>query len=190
MHSDQKMPRANTARDPGPLAEFRALYEEHFALAWRTLRRYGVPDSALDDAIQDAFSIAFAKLASFEGRSSLRTWIFGICRRVARDHRPSGRAELVGDAILVRLPEAEGRGPVASVERYEEAQVLDTLLAELRPERREIFVLVELEQLTIPEAAAALEENPNTLSTRLRAARKDLEQALARRRAQERWRHP
>ncbi len=76
----------NAFRDP-ELPDFGAVYEEYFDFVWRTLRRYGVPEAAMDDAIQDAFLVVHSRLPTFEGRSSLRTWIFGIARRVARDHR-------------------------------------------------------------------------------------------------------
>ena len=50
--------------------DFRALYDQHFAFAWRTLRRYGVRGPDLEDAIQEVFAVVHRKLASFEGRSS------------------------------------------------------------------------------------------------------------------------
>ncbi|NJL96066.1 MAG: TIR domain-containing protein, partial [Anaerolineae bacterium] len=62
---------------------FDAVYDEYFEFAWRSLRRLGVPTEALDDAVQDLFLVVHRRLDSFEGRSSLRTWIFGIALRVA-----------------------------------------------------------------------------------------------------------
>jgi RNA polymerase sigma-70 factor, ECF subfamily len=173
----------------GPVPEdFRGLYQAELSFVWRTLRRYGVRGAALDDGVQEVFTIVHTKLGSFEGRSSLRTWIFGIARRVARDHRPEARQEPHDPALLELVPEIDERGPVASVERREETRLLYELLAELVPERREVFVLVELEQMTVPEAAEALGENVNTVKARLRAARAQLEELLARRAAHQEWR--
>jgi RNA polymerase sigma-70 factor, ECF subfamily len=168
--------------------DFRSIYEKNFAFAWRTLRRYGVRGADLEDAIQEVFTIVHRKFSTFEGRSTLRTWVFGIARRVARDHRPASGEHSMDFRAIELVADQEHQGPAASAERLEEARLLYRLLGELRPERREIFVLIELEQFTLLEAAEALDENPNTLSSRLRAARKDLERALERHVAHSDWR--
>jgi RNA polymerase sigma-70 factor (ECF subfamily) len=171
-------------------ADFDAVYKEHFDFVWRTLRRYGVPEASIDDAIQDAFLVVHARLASFEGRSSVRTWMFGIARRVARDHRPSARAKAdAQDAdTLETLPDLASKSPLATLEAIERARLLESLLAGLAPNQREAFVLVELEQMTILEVARALGVNSNTISSRVRAARQELEQALNRMQAHSTWR--
>jgi RNA polymerase sigma-70 factor (ECF subfamily) len=162
--------------------DFGAVYQENVDLVWRALRRYGVPDAAIDDAMQDVFLVVHARLASFEGRSSLRTWTFGIARRVARDHRPSARreAEGVSGDTLEGLPDAATTSPLAALEAREAARVLESLLAGLPAKKRDAFVLVQLEQMSVLEAAQALGVNSNTVSSRVRAARQELEQALAR----------
>jgi RNA polymerase sigma factor (sigma-70 family) len=63
------------------------IYERHADFVWRTLRRLGVAEGDARDATHDAFLIVHAELARFEGRSSLNTWLFTICRSVARDFR-------------------------------------------------------------------------------------------------------
>jgi RNA polymerase sigma-70 factor, ECF subfamily len=161
------------------LRDFDAVYQEHFDLMWRTLRRYGVPEAAIDDAIQDAFLVVHTRLPTFEGRSSLRTWIFGIARRVARDHRPT-RAELASVDVLEALPDVASSSPLATLETIEGARLLERLLAGLEPNRREAFILVKLEQMTIAEAGEALGLSPNTVYSRLRTACRELHQALAR----------
>jgi RNA polymerase sigma-70 factor (ECF subfamily) len=174
---------------PTPV-DFSAVYREHFDLVWRTLRRYGVLEASLDDAVQDVFLVAYTRLASFEGRSSLRTWIFGIARRVSRDHRPPSRAaaEPAEAEALEALPDVDAQSPLATVEMAERARLLERLLASLTPGKREAFILVELEQMTVNEASEALGVNVNTLSSRVRAARSELEQALARLDAHSEWR--
>jgi RNA polymerase sigma-70 factor, ECF subfamily len=167
----------NAFRDP-ELPDFGAIYEEHFEFVWRTLRRYGVPEAAMDDAIQDAFLVVHSRLPTFEGRSSLRTWIFGIARRVARDHRLS-RAKWASADVLDALP-VESSSPLATLETVERARLLERLLAGLAPERREAFILVKLEEMTILEAGEALGVNANTIYSRVRTACRELEEALAR----------
>lgn len=170
----------------GLAPDFAQLYQEHFDLVWRALRRYGVPQAELEDALQEVFLTVHDRFESFEGRSSLRTWIYGIARRIARDHRPTGRFEMTDPVVLDANPAISEDLPVS--EEHENASLLRLLLAELTPERREIVVLVELEQMTVSEAAEVLKENPNTLQSRLRLAKGDLAKAWTRIDAQEAWR--
>jgi RNA polymerase sigma-70 factor (ECF subfamily) len=162
--------------------ELTALYEGHVDFVWRTLRRYGVPDCSLEDAVQDVFVVAYDKLGRFEGRSSLKTWIFGIARRIARDHRRGGRASSLASDHLEALVDTAGSG-AASFEQLELARMLEHALSGIDPDKREAFILVDIEELTIAEAARALGANPNTVYSRLRAARAEIERVVARSRA-------
>ena len=67
--------------------------------------------------------------------------------------------------------------------------MLDALLESMDDEKREAFVLVELEEMSMPEVGEALGINVNTAYTRLRAARRQFEEALARHRAKSAWSH-
>lgn len=177
-----------------PLPTFDAVYEQHFDFVWRNIRRLGVPDAQLDDAAQEVFLVVHRRLADFEGRSSLRTWLFGVVARVARDHRRAARRkspharspEASIDADLV--PDDRAEGPHDRSERSEAIRLLHRLLDELDDDKRAVFVLAELEQMSAPEIAEALGENVNTVYARLRAARRDFEQAVLRERARDVWR--
>src|SRR5262245_25709599 len=92
------------APDAGALVSFEALYDEHFDFVWRTVRRLGVPEALVDDAVQEVFLVVHRRLGSFEGRSSLKTWICAIVTRVASDSRRS-----------VRRKSPHARSPEASV---------------------------------------------------------------------------
>lgn len=170
-------------RRPG----FDEVYDECFELVWRSLRRLGVREGSLDDAVQEVFLVVHRKLGEFEGRSSVRTWVFGIVLKVARDHRRTHQRK---EAPLARsTPEeidallAPERSPHDAAVAAEANRVLQALLDSLDEEKRAIFLLAELEELPMPEIADALGLNLNTAYSRLRAARKDFEQALARHRA-------
>lgn len=166
--------------------QFGTIYDQHIEFVWRTLRRFGVPECSLVDAAQDVFLVVYTKLGEFEGRSSLKTWIFGIARRVARDHRrrPLGRSN---SERLEALPGLCPSGTEVPVEQLDAALLLERLLERLDPGKREAFILVEIEQMSVVEAAEALGANPNTVYSRLRAARSELAQALARLAAQSAW---
>ena len=169
---------------PTPLPSFEAIYEEHFDFVWRTLFHLGVPRSSLDDAVQDVFVVVHRRLGDFEARSTLRTWIFGIARRVVRDHRESTRERPAESA-----PEPasdESGSPFELVARAQAARALTALLARLDDEKREAFVLAEIEELPVPEVAEALGINLNTAYARVRAARLALERELTRLHAKER----
>lgn len=160
------------------------IYDEHFAFVWVNLRRLGVQEGAMDDAVQDVFVVVHRRLAEFEGRSSLRTWLFGIVVRVARDHRRSAKrfAALVGAA-----PDHQPSAPTpAELALDKEAlEILERILGEMDEDKREVFVQVELEQMSVTDVAVALDLNVNTAHARLRAAREQFAQASARFRARE-----
>jgi len=173
---------------------FEAIYEEHFDLVFRNIRRLGVPEALVDDAVQEVFLVVYRRLGQFEGRSSLKTWIFSIVMRVASDHRRSIRRksphvqnpEMAVDAEDIADERSES--PHDRMERREGVELLHRLLDELDDDKRIVLVLAELEALTVPEIADTLGENVNTIYARLRAARRDFEQAVARERARDTWR--
>jgi RNA polymerase sigma-70 factor (ECF subfamily) len=159
---------------------FEVLYDTHVDFVWRIARRLGVAEAALDDAVQEVFLVAHRRAAEFEGRGTVRAWLYGIVRRVARDHRPSRRErfDARGTPDTVDPRTAHDR-----LERAEAMRTLYALLDELDDERREVFVLAELEQIPMPEAAQMLGLNVNTAHARLRAARAKMEKGIARLRA-------
>jgi RNA polymerase sigma-70 factor, ECF subfamily len=161
------------------------VYETQFDFVWRSARRLGVASLHVDDVVQEVFLVVHRRLAEFEGRSALKTWLFGITRRVVRDHRRSARrkpAESLGS-----LEPADQAGIAdAQLSQRQETRTLHALLDELDEDKREVFVLAELEQMSGPEIAEALDVNLNTVYARLRAARSAFEQAVARHQARSR----
>jgi RNA polymerase sigma-70 factor (ECF subfamily) len=170
----------DTAARPeaGAQVTFAEVYEQLFDFVWRSLRRLGVPPASLDDAIQDVFVVVHRRLDGFEGRSSLRTWVFGIALRVARDHRRLQRRKGGLELLDTSIPDG-APGPAEAAARTEALRELDRALASLDEEKRAVFVLAEIEELTGPEIAAALDLKLNTVYSRLRAARRDFDAALA-----------
>lgn len=151
-------------------AEFEALYDEHFAFVWRSLRRLGVNEAYLDDATQDVFIVALRRKTEFRGQSSYRTWLFGITANVAREVRRKSERRSRHDPLDVNL-EAREPTPHDRLNQVEAARLLDAFLASLDEPKREIFVMTELEQMPAPEISAVLGVKLNTVYSRLRAAR-------------------
>jgi RNA polymerase sigma-70 factor (ECF subfamily) len=170
---------------PGSAYRFEELYDQHFAFVWRTARRLGVAERSVDDAVQDVFIVVHRRLADFEGRSSIKSWLFGIVRRVAKDHRRRARRKDRGEALPDGLADPMSPSPRDAASRAEALEVLYGLLESLDDDKREVFVLAELEQMTVPEIAEAISVNLNTVYSRLRAARQAFEKAVARYRARE-----
>lgn len=180
--ADRALPTAD--EHPG----FDAVYRDHFAFVWRSARRLGVREASLDDVVQEVFVVVHRRLASFEGRSSMKTWLFGIVLRVVRDHKRSARNRRTATEVDPDALQASEAGPSERAEQAEAVRILHAILDEMADELREVFVMAELEQLTVPEAAEALGLNVNTAYARLRTARQAFEQAVARRRARDGWR--
>jgi RNA polymerase sigma-70 factor (ECF subfamily) len=167
-------------------ASYEEIYKEHFAFVWRNVRRLGVPEASADDAVQDVFVVVHRRLSEFEGRSSLRTWLFGILVRVARDHRRSrARQHDKAEALAAEASHDGTPTPADIAAKREAARILEELLDQIDEEKREVFVLVELEQMSVADVADALALNVNTAHARLRAGRQQFEAAVARFRARE-----
>jgi RNA polymerase sigma-70 factor (ECF subfamily) len=158
---------------------FDRVYAEHFGFVWRCLRGMGVPDSALDDVAQDVFLVVHRQLASFQGQSALRTWLFGILRNVASNHRRAANRKGARNEPLGAEPANSAPGPLERAQNAEAAAFVRDFLARLKEKKRDVFILAVLEEMSIPEVAAALSIPLNTAYTRLRGARADFQSALA-----------
>ena len=180
--AEAEAPAAGGPEPPGDLAR---VYQDHFDFVWRSARRLGVPDSAVDDVVQEVFIVVHRQLATFEGRSSMKTWLFGILRNLVLRQRRSwarrGREEILEESAVIA-------GEAGADEQLAESQarrVLHALLAGLDDDKRAVFVLAELEQMSAPDIAEATGLKLNTVYSRLRLARAEMERALERHRARE-----
>lgn len=161
-----------------PPPPFDRVYADHFDAVYRSLRRLGVPDSMVDDAAQETFLIVHRKLKTYEARASLRTWVLAIALRVASDQRRLQRRKFLNTEPITEAVVDQKRGPDVRAEQAQALRLVDEVLSTLDDDKREAFVLAELEQLTAPEIAHALELNVNTVYARVRAARMLFEKGL------------
>lgn len=167
------------------MSPFESLYRQYFDFVWASVRRLGVDEESVDDVVQEVFIVIHGRLHTLERPESLRSWIYGVVRRTVSGHRRARRSKAVAGMVL--QPEVEtaslGPSPSALAEQSAQVRLLYSLLDELDPAKREVFTLVEIDELSVPEAAAVLEIPLNTAYSRLRVARQDFEAALARRSA-------
>jgi len=159
--------------------DFEQVYAQEFAFVWRNLRHHGVGEEGLRDAAQDVFLVVHRRLAQFEGHSPLRSWLYSILKRVASQYRRTDRRKRLRDTEEAdAVADTQGVTPEKQVERREALRLLQRLLDDLDEDKRDAFVLAELEGMTAPEIAELLVTNVNTIYARLRAAREQLRTAL------------
>lgn len=159
-----------------------ALFEEHGAFVWRSLRRMGVAPADLEDATQEVFVVVHKRLEEYEERASVRSWLYAICLRVSsRQRRTTSRRR---ENVVAEPPElsVEPEQQVG-VEQRESLRLGQRLLAALPEKQRSVFVLYEVEHMTIAEIAEALGCPLQTAYARLHKARERVRAELARARA-------
>jgi len=155
------------------------LFEQHADFVLRLLRRFGTPEIECEDALQEVFLIVARKLAEYEERGGMRAWLFAIARQVGSDaRRASIRRERRHRGLFVF--EIADDDPHATLERNQAVRFLHAFLAQIEPRQAEVFYLAEVEGMSAPEIAAALEVKLNTVYSRLRLARERFERALRR----------
>ena len=157
----------------------RAFVATHEPMVRALARRYLRNASDADDAVQEVFLTAHRQARTFAGRSSATTWLIGIAVKVSAGYR---RRQVRGAVPLVEALPAPGPGVDDELERRRRLFELEDVLRRLPVEQREIVVLCDLEQLSAPEVAEALEVNLNTVYSRLRLGRAALARALTEKR--------
>lgn len=165
------------ASEPAMVPSFDEVYEQHLDFVWRAMRGLGIPAPLLDDAVQDVFVVVHRRLCTFEGRSKMTTWLFGIALRVARNYRRE--RPFNDDPSVVERVSDERPSPFEEAARSEAVQLLERVLDALDDKKRIVFVLMEIEQMTAEEVAALLEINVNTVYSRRRFARIEFDRLVA-----------
>jgi RNA polymerase sigma-70 factor (ECF subfamily) len=174
--------------DTGPpvtaaaLPSFRWLYDAYFDFVWTSTRRLGVPLDAVDDVVQEIFVVVNARLSTVEQPASLRSWIYGVVRRTVSTYHRGRRVRSVSESHdpVDDLASATQPSPLDLTVLSDEVRLLWLLLGELGPLKREVFILAELEEMTVPEIAEAIGVPLNTAYSRLRVAREEFNEAFAR----------
>jgi RNA polymerase sigma-70 factor (ECF subfamily) len=156
----------------------RRIFDEHAGYVWRSLRHLGVAEADIEDVCQEVFITVHRKLGEFEGRSTLRTWLYGICLRVASDYR---RRAYVRRERAVAEPRDDSASSSTNQPdlRAEARGTLLHLLDLLDDDKRAVLVLYEIEGLSMKEVAEVIGCPLQTAYSRLHAARKVVSEAYA-----------
>jgi RNA polymerase sigma-70 factor (ECF subfamily) len=157
-------------RDQPNPPSLKTLVTLHLDFVWRSLRRFGVSNGDVDDATQRVFLIANEKLDRIQVGSE-RSFLIGVAARVASHARRSyHRREAAEHGFSTTPPEASP-DPEELTQKREARELLDRVLDAMPSDLRAVFVLFELEELSIDDTAALLALPRGTVASRLRRAR-------------------
>ena len=166
----------SAARSPRPpTAGFEALFEAHHDFIRRSALALGVPVRFVDDVVQDVFIVALRRLGDLDPKASARGWLYGILRNVAR----RAKAKDARTPPLHLAPAAD-TSPDEALDWRRAAGVVETFLARLADDKREVFILSEIEGMSAPEVAVATSTKLNTVYSRLRTVRGLFAKTIAR----------
>jgi RNA polymerase sigma factor (sigma-70 family) len=171
-------------RDPEVLA---STVQEHARPLFRAARGMGFSDEQAEDVVQDVFTTFLETLDRFEGKSQLRTWLFGILHNKIRERRREvWRDEQYDpiDAVFESRFDTRGnwvRPPeniLASLESAEVGIAVNTCMETLPGAQREAFLLREIQECETPEICKILEITVTNLHVLLHRARIRLRECM------------
>lgn len=162
-----------------PDERLRAMVDEHIDAIARALRRLGVPEADVDDAVQQVFLTASRRLAEIEPHAE-KAFLYKTALNVAAHARRTiqRRRESGEDGALAKADERPSVEDLLDKQRA--ALLLEQVLEAMPSELRETFVLFEVEQLPVAEIASMLDVPVGTAASRLRRARDDFRERVAR----------
>lgn len=172
----------------GEHAAFRHLMERFGRLLFRIARGVVGDDAEAEDVVQEAFLRAFHKFDTFRGDAPLRTWLVSIALNEARSRlrkrHPMVGLEQINPAaldpywVVQAHPKSAASDPPSLVARAQIRRLLEQAIDDLPEPFRTVYILRELDELSVEETAARLDLNPQTVKTRLHRARRLLRKAL------------
>jgi RNA polymerase sigma-70 factor (ECF subfamily) len=147
------------------------MVSECYPFLWRSLRRLGVPEADAEDAAQKCLWVTAQRIDDVE-RGKEKAFLFGSALRISRAFRRErdARRDDGGERALADLP-SPGLDPGEELDERRARALLDSMLAALPVDLRVVFILYELEELTMAEIAQMLDLPAGTVASRLRRAR-------------------
>lgn len=164
-------------------SDFTATYRKERGRISRLVRRLGVPPADVEDAVQDVFLALHSRFHELERGNALHLWLTATALRVCSNRRRSVRRRGAsigpsGDPLIEQVVDFRQTLPDEWSSNNERRRLLARAIARLDSERQQVFVLAELEERTAEEIAQLTRVSRNTVSSRLRIARRHVAKAL------------
>lgn len=161
----------------GDKLAWRRLYDQHAPAVFRLGRRMGLSEEKTADVCQEVFLRVYRNLGHFRGDSQFSTWVYRIAmNEVSRAHREGGLRRALSTLLgREKMPIETDAGPERRAQSVQAAQMLEEILARMKPKKRAVFVLYELEELSTDEIANVLGCGSETVKSRLRHARAEFD---------------
>jgi RNA polymerase sigma-70 factor (ECF subfamily) len=172
----------------GDTQAFERLMRQHNRQMFRTARAILKDDAEAEDALQEAYMLAYRSLGAFRADARFSTWLARIVvnESLMRLRKSSRRAAIVPIQATAAVEEVEQvsddtmEKPDSSAERAEMRRLLEAQIDLLPDTYRTVFMMRAVEELSVEETAAILDIPPATVRTRFFRARSLLREGLAR----------
>jgi RNA polymerase sigma-70 factor (ECF subfamily) len=164
---------------PSDERRFRQIVGANLDFIWRCLRRMGIPSGDVDDAVQQVFLVVASKIGSI-AQGSERAFLFATASRIAANSRRSVHRRDQAHNQLMQADWAHDPSQEELTDQLRARAFMDRVLAEMPDDLREVFVLFELEELSVAEVAEMLAIPLGTVGSRLRRAREDFHDRVKR----------
>jgi RNA polymerase sigma-70 factor, ECF subfamily len=173
----------------GDQSAFRAIMDQHNRRLYRVARAVMKDDSEAEDVVQETYLRAFSNLAKFRGESSLATWLTRIALNEAMGRKRKQRITVTLESVetaqedtsaqIIQFPAMSTEtDPERSAAQREIRILLERAMDALPEAFRLVFVMRDVEEMSIEETATYLGIRPETVKTRLHRARRLLRQSL------------
>ncbi len=172
----------------GDQLAFRAIMERHNRRLYRVARAVMKDDTEAEDVVQETYLRAFSNLSKFRGESSLTTWLTRIALNEAHGRKRKRRATVTLESVervqetsaqIIQFPAMNTEtDPERSAAQHEIQRLLERAMDALPEPFRVVFVMRDVEEMSIEETASHLGIRPQTVKTRLHRARRLLRQSL------------
>jgi len=164
----------------GDRVAFEQLYQRYYPRLFAFVRRLSRNGSLIEEVVNDTLLAVWRQAGSFDGRSRVSSWIFGIAyRRTMRSLERQGRRVEVAELSAAGETADGGPDPERRLESSRARRELESALGELSEEQRAVVELTFVAGLSYAEIAAALDCPVNTVKTRMFHARRRLRARLA-----------
>jgi RNA polymerase sigma-70 factor, ECF subfamily len=169
-------PSADTEQAP-IVVEFSALFSQHFRYLWCTLRRLGIHEGDLEDVAHEVLLRIHAQLSLRDPEKPIRPWIFGMALGAAANYRRLARHRIAQRTEPEELADPQTAADDALI-ASERCAAVQRALQRVPLQHRAVVILHDMDEIAVPEIAAAIGIGVNTAYSRLRLGREAFRCAL------------